>query len=483
MCLERQKRKLKGTNMNIVHSADILLLRFFLAALFWITCTVSQADTVAYWRFEEGPVNEPVPHPAGDGVFYPGALDSSGYGNHLSAWQENWAGYAYRADVGLATIPLTKTPNVLSVQNIDSFPGMFTQSSVSIPVKNIETIEFSQFTIEAFFKPESGDHRTIVGRDARYVADENDRLAALYFQLLPGNAMAIKYADVQGYWHEAISASGVIQGFSYSSDPTGTTGKWYYAAAVCNGTILSLYLANITDNTGLELIAQSNLTLSGSTNTAIAKGTTNGSDWHAGGWSVGRGLYDGSHTDRAWGFIDEVRISDTALTQQELLLYSPQQSTLMIEPAGVIVMEEGQTSAEIEFSLNFAPVSNVLISFTESSSIKQIALNKSLLTFTPENWNTSQAIVITAIDDDILENAEHRTYLNITITSNDPAYDERTVNAIPIAVLDNECGAWGYALADFNMNCLIDLGDLAELAQWWLICSLPQENNCINFNL
>ena len=52
---------------------------------------------------------------------------------------------------------------------------------------------------------------------------------------------------------------------------------------------------------------------------ALAKGTTSGADWHAGGWAVGRGLYAGGHTDRAFGFIDEVRISDSALTPNAFL--------------------------------------------------------------------------------------------------------------------------------------------------------------------
>jgi len=293
--------------------------------------------------------------------------------------------------------------------------------------------------------------------------------------------MAIKFADVQGYWHEAISAAGVVEGFTFSNDPTGAAGKWYYAAAVCDGATLSLYLANITDNTELQLIAQSDLTTSGSTNTAITAGTTNGSDWHAGGWSVGRGLYNGVHVDRAYGFIDEVRICDTALTPEELLFYSHDESILIIEPAGVTVMEEAQTSAELAFSLASAPVSNVLVSVNETSSVKQVILDQTTLTFTPENWSIPQTIEITAIDDDSLENIEHRTFLNISISSNDPSYDGLLVDAIPVSILENECGAWGYAPSDFNLNCIIDIGDLAEFVQWWLECSIPDEDGCINF--
>jgi hypothetical protein len=67
------------------------------------------------------------------------------------------------------------------------------------------------------------------------------------------------------------------------------------------------------------LVANTDLVASGSPNRALTTGVTSGSGYNAGAWSVGRGLYDGLHTDRAYGFIDEVRISDAALSPAEFL--------------------------------------------------------------------------------------------------------------------------------------------------------------------
>ena len=69
-------------------------------------------------------------------------------------------------------------------------------------------------------------------------------------------------------------------------------------AAVSDGSMLSLYLRDVTAG-GWHLIAQTDMTLSGSPNTALTKGTGDGGDWNAGDWSVGRGLYNGGHGDRA----------------------------------------------------------------------------------------------------------------------------------------------------------------------------------------
>ena len=325
---------------------------FIAACLLMVASQWAAAETVAYWRFEAGPADTDVLRPEGiEGYTYsPDIIDVSGNGNHLSVWSEGGAaGYAYRSDVAFPVIPQTGAANNFSVKNTGGGPAMFTMSSQANPTgKDIENITFEQFTIEAFFKPETGGWRTIVGRDARYVANSNGDLAALYFQITdnPSNGFAIKFADVQGYWHEAQAPADTIEGFPFGSDPEGLTGKWYYAAAVSDGQTLSLYLANITDGQPLQLIAQTDLTASGSPNTALAKGTENGGDWHAGGWSVGRGLYAGGHGDRAYGFIDEVRISDTALEPDYFLYYSRLGAWNPTPPDGatnVGVTPDGQT--------------------------------------------------------------------------------------------------------------------------------------------
>ncbi len=275
---------------------------------------IAHAGTVAYWRFEEGPVYAPVLHGiAASGVFYPGALDSSGNGNHLSVFAEGWAGYGYRTDVS-SSILQSGTNNRFSVQNTGAYPAMFTGSEA------MRTMTPSAFTIEVSFKPESGGFRTLVGRDSYGAIAQNPALSALYLQITPSNAIVIGFADVAGKWHSAQSADGLIQGFTF---PNAQQGHWYHAVAVSDGMLLSLYLADVDAGRGYELVAQTDMTASGSANTALTAGLGSGSDWRAGNWSVGRGLHNGGHTDRAYGLIDEVRISNKALTPVQFLYSKP----------------------------------------------------------------------------------------------------------------------------------------------------------------
>ncbi|HEY3267289.1 MAG TPA: PEP-CTERM sorting domain-containing protein [Armatimonadota bacterium] len=295
----------------------------------------AQAGTVANWRFEEGPADAQMVHLSGaNGVWSPDVADSSGNGNALSVWTgESWAGYGYRTDVASPTVPQTGEPNHYSVKNTGGLPGMWNNT--------LEGWTPSAFTVEASFKPEWGGWRTIVGRDSLGAGTQggaDPNASALYFQIQPDNRVAITFEDVMGYQYSAVSDPGLIQGFDYPSDPNGLTGKWYSMAGVSDGSKLSLYLNDVAAGAGYRLVAQTDLTLKGSSNTALTAGTGSGGDWKAGDFSVGRGLYNGGHGDRAYGFIDEVRLSDGALTPDRFL------STAVPEPSTCALLVLGGLS-------------------------------------------------------------------------------------------------------------------------------------------
>jgi hypothetical protein len=437
---------------------------------------ISDSVTVAYWRFEEGPADSKVPHGGlGNGVFYPGTADHSGSGNDLSAWSESLGAHSYRGEVPSSSVPQTGAANQFSVQNADAYPGLFTSSPEAVLVGfDIERWTPAVFTIEASFKPEEGGYRTFVGRDGRNVASSNGSLAALYFQIQPDDSVAIKFADVAGYWHTAVSNPGVIQ---YDG-----SGRWYHAAAVCDGTWLRLYLDDVNAGLGYQLMAETNLASSGSPDRRLVADSTIGSDWHGGGWSVGRGLYNGGHTDRFYGLIDEVRISRAALDPTRFLFYEARYADVVITPAAPAVSEEGPTGVDVFFSLKSLPAGDVILTIQEEDGRGQVTLDRTVLTFTTGSWNTPQPIHVTAVDDEDPENAEHQVPLSVTVSSaQDEDYDGLEVEPVIVFVADNECGAWGYALGDFNIDCRIDLSDLARFAEGWLACSDPDQINCTNY--
>ena len=151
-----------------------------------------------------------------------------------------------------------------------------------------------------------------MGRDARNVSSSDTNLAAFYLQVRPDDSVCARFTDVSGYTHTVLSPPGWVYGFNYSSNPKGANAPWYNFAAVSDGNTLKLYVNYV-------LVGTDDLTASGSPDCSLARGSASGADWTTGAWSVGRGLYAGSHTDRAYGFIDEVRISNTALSPEQFL--------------------------------------------------------------------------------------------------------------------------------------------------------------------
>ncbi len=283
----------------------------------------ASAKTVAYWRFEAGPAGTNIQHSAADGVFSPDVQDVSGNGNHLAVW--NSGQWQYRANVPYANVPWTGEANVYSVRNITGYPSLWN--------KSLATWEPAQWTIEATFKAENngtnGGWKTIVGRDSRGIpmkgTETNGDLAAIYLQTTdnPARGLAIKFIDKDGYWHSAEAGPDAYVGFNNSTDPQGNTAPWYTIAATSDGRYLTLYLFNHNNpSAGYVQIARTDMTVTnpGSTNTALNKGAGDGGDWDAGDITVGRGMYAGGHGDRFYGFLDEVRLSDKALSPDEFLL-------------------------------------------------------------------------------------------------------------------------------------------------------------------
>ena len=257
--------------------------------------------TVAHWNFEQGAANTYVPYaPATQGSYDGSIADVSGNGNHLSAWGANWA--LYRSTVPWVRTPMTGVANKLSVQNSNTVP------SFSAIGTSLTTWSPSAWTIEAAIRPDGvSSYQTIVGRDSQGACDGNPLLAALYFSLRPNGVLAISFTDAAHNNWTLESATNAIVG-----------GQWQAVAATCDGQMLRLYRRNITAG-ALAYTLLGTLDISGSPTPQLSTGAGDNASWDPGVITVGRGLFDGLHTDRFLGYIDDVRLSSTALSSTDLL--------------------------------------------------------------------------------------------------------------------------------------------------------------------
>lgn len=275
------------------------------------------ASTVAYWDFEEASsAGTYVPYTRTTAGQYDGTLlDRSGHGHHASTWAGSW--HWYRAIVPDATTPQTGRANTRSLQNAYSFPAL---SAIGTALTAWSP---ARWTLEAAIRPDNATNgfQTVIGRDSRGAYTADPALAALYFGLAPSGNLRVAFTDASGRLWTLTSASGAIQ-----------SGKWQAVAATSDGTTLSLYRKNLTDGeTAYTLLGT--LDLSASPNSALSAGAGDGTDWDAGVITFARGLYNGGHTDRYFGYLDDIRLSDEALSPAEFL-YSPPPATYATWIAG-----------------------------------------------------------------------------------------------------------------------------------------------------
>ena len=289
-----------------------------LAAAAWgagaLTPPPAHAQTIAYYRFEEGapgarvPVTPDAVAPGGSPV-----LDASGNGNNMKTFAE-FSAPTYSSNVPAPVIPQTGALNqrsLLFTPNQD----VYSQNAVGGGPNGgtLNDHAFPSFTIEASvnFNSLTG-FQTFVGRDR-----PGQTLGFFYLRKWGGNdpnlnsLNATVVADNGTTFDLFSTGTGANDTFS-----TVSTNVWYNVVAQSNGSMFSLFVQN--NATGAyELQASTPIT------TALSNtGATN--------VTIGRGWFNGP-TDFVNGYVDEVRISDRALAPSQFLFaVIPEPSTLLL---------------------------------------------------------------------------------------------------------------------------------------------------------
>ena len=296
----------RGSDNGTISSAANLLAGDFAFHANLEARSATPPGTIAYWNFEEGIANTAATYSrTAPGRYDGGIIDQSGNANHLSVWSGNW--HAYQAAVPAAVTPQTGAANALGLKNSNSFPA------ISAIGTSLTTWSPAEWTIEATIRPDdaTNGYQTFIGRDSQGAFPADPALAALYFTIVPNGGLRFMFTDAAGNRWDIVSAANTLQ-----------DGKWHAVAASSNGELVSLYIKNLT-NGDADYTLLGTLDISSSANPAISAGAGDGADWDAGVFTVARGLYNGGHTDRFFGHIDDIRLTGNALAPVAFL-YSPE---------------------------------------------------------------------------------------------------------------------------------------------------------------
>jgi hypothetical protein len=278
------------------------------------------AHTVAYWRFEDRPLGNLAPDTQDNANPVRATTDSSYNGNDLYCYNTGLRP-TFSGDVPAPVVPQSGMANRGCIAVTEPTEGglskreFYTHSQFShaSPV-DVQKIEPAQWTIEASVKTKQLLHgrQVIVCRDGRPPArgESAGEAPRLILEINQAGRFSIRFADVQGRFHEACASQFPVE-----------ANRWYHLAAMSDGATLKLFVKSndgkADDGRGYVLQASAELPktpgLNG-TGTALGKCSDDSE------WALGRGR-EVNWEDSGWfqGWLDEVRISDTALEPADFL--------------------------------------------------------------------------------------------------------------------------------------------------------------------
>ena len=267
------------------------------------------AAAAAYYRHEEGPAGQYVPAMA-DSV-----LDSSPNGNHMRTFGAT-TGATYSSTVSPLALR-SGLANTLSLdfgesplQGVDDGGGRNDDNYTDN--KPIQTQLFTAMTIELAFNLHTvGGYQNLFGKDGKPLGDAvgeiDSPLAPLQIKVrgddfpdaVP-NQLFVEWIDGDGDIHYLATGETV------------EANKWYHMAFTLTATNAELWVAGEMGDYLLKDAISGN-------DFAGSLGPGEVTIFDPTPLTIGRGMYNNGVADWANALIDEVRVSDTALTPNEFL--------------------------------------------------------------------------------------------------------------------------------------------------------------------
>jgi hypothetical protein len=364
--------------IRIAHVVGVVAFTLFIGSAHSVWAIAPNPLENAYWRFEEGTNGDVVSQHNANVV-----LDSSGNNNAMRAFFDTDP----TDPTHTAPNPANPNPNA-SPRYTDFVPPKPLKSGLTnslgmqfVPFPNGKDIYADTrninngmiapgggFTIEAAFNANDVARKgTIIGKEGRpKLGNADTNLSSLPTFSLMTNADD-SHLMVQQF-------DGADNLATVESLLPLTAGQWYYTAVVNDGTSLSLYLdsgsgyelqgsvgvagalyqgpeannpADYNHNLKVDTADYVSWRKNNSSNpTAYSQWRANfgkGADWNY-NWSIGRGVYGGipSGSPANWfdGYIDEVRLSNVALSQANFL-FAPGAAGVSVnavpEPSGLLL--------------------------------------------------------------------------------------------------------------------------------------------------
>lgn len=162
---------------------------------------------------------------------------------------------------------------------------------------------------------------------------------------------------------------------------------------------------------------------------------------------------------------------------------SPDDLVILEETDGDTQVTEGGDSDSYTITLGSQPSSDVVIDLTTDD---QLTTDVTSLTFTPDNWNVSQTVTVTAIEDDLQE-GDHQGIVSHSVSSDDSNFDNFVLDDVTVDISDSDLGGFMMSTfaSDLDRPTAIDWspdGDRVFVAQQNGIVRLVENGTLLDSN-
>ena len=127
---------------------------------------------------------------------------------------------------------------------------------------------------------------------------------------------------------------------------------------------------------------------------------------------------------------------------------SPDVLVILEETDGDTQVTEGGNNDSYTITLGSQPNSDVVIDLATDD---QVATDVASLTFTPDNWNVSQAVTVSATEDDLRE-GNHQGTVSHSVFSDDSNFDSFVLDDVTVEISDNDLGGFMMDTFAFDLN-------------------------------
>ncbi|PHS18480.1 MAG: hypothetical protein COA78_02315, partial [Blastopirellula sp.] len=126
------------------------------------------------------------------------------------------------------------------------------------------------------------------------------------------------------------------------------------------------------------------------------------------------------------------------------------------ETGGITLVDESGTTDSFTVAISRAPLTNVVFNLElNDGSASEVSLDKSILTFTPTDWNIAQTVILSGVQDTLVDGSQVSTItISVDADNSDNAFDLLPDQTVSVMTTDDDFA--GFTITETSGSTSVD---------------------------